>query len=214
MALGGDLLQIVEELGHRRSGGIDGEERHFQTVVVGVLGGLHRGFYRLLDRPPVRLLDEVMAGRYLHHDAADPAVEGELDVRDHASAEGIDLGGETLGHHSLYGIGIGGGDGGKTCFDAMDAGLGQGGCDPHLVVRGELDPGLLFPVAEGHIVNLDIRRDREPLGHLWQVIPGTREPEVGLPRLSVHFTAPHPFDRTILHHIRSMIEQSKQDLSG
>ena len=48
----------------------------------------------------------------------------------------------------------------------MDARFGQCGGDPHLVVGGELDAGLLFPVAEGHIVNLDVGGDREALGHL------------------------------------------------
>ena len=141
----------------------------------------------------------------------DPAVDGEFDVAHHAPAEGIDLGGNPGRCDPLDRIRVGGRYCGKAGLDAMDPGFGQRLGDPQLVVGGELDSGLLLAVAQRDIMNLEIGRQMENFGDLGQVVPGAGEPLVGLPRLVGPLLAPHPIDRTIVHGIRSRIDQSKQD---
>ncbi len=53
--------------------------------------------------------------------------------------------------------------------------------DRHLVLAAEHDGRLLFAVAQGDIVNLDIGGEAVIFRHLWQVVPGTDEPLVSFP---------------------------------
>ena len=167
VSVGGDRLEVVEQLRHRCCpGGVDGEERDLEPIVVCVLGGLDRGLDGAFQRPLVGLLDQMVAGGDLHHHAGHATLERQLDVRHQAPAEGVDLGRQAFGGHPLDGLGVGRGYRGETGLDPMDPGLGQCHCDPHLVISGELDTRLLLPVTQRDVVDLHFVRDLEPLGHL------------------------------------------------
>ena len=89
---GGDLRNNVEEPVELGAGGVDGEEH---GVEAGFLRGERRvdgRFHRAVERPAIGVLDHVVAGGNLDHDAFDAARLDDLDFFRNAAGEREDLG--------------------------------------------------------------------------------------------------------------------------
>ena len=167
-----------------------GKNDHLEPVLVSEPGRLDGRLDRALVGPLVGELDDVPGGRHLHHDAVDPRLERELDVGDHATGEGEDPRGEPGRGDPLHRLEVGRRDGREPGLDAVDAGLGERLGDPHLLVGGEDDAGLLLAVAEGDIVHRHPRGRRHVLPDLVLVVPWADEVVVCLPRLIGHLGLP------------------------
>ncbi len=98
VAVARDALEEVEVLDEPRAGRVDREERDGESELVRQARRLDRGVDRPLHRPPVRLLDEVVARRDLHHDALDAAVGRALHVVDRLQ--------RVLGEHVDFRVGV------------------------------------------------------------------------------------------------------------
>ena len=196
----GHRIDEIENPVDFRAGEIDREEDDLQASLMGIGGGFDGQVNGFLQGPFVAVFDQVRAGRDFHDQALDAAVHGGVDIGLHAAAEGIDIRTQVALDDGLYGAEIVLGYGGKTRFDAVDAGFGQGLRNADLVIVGVGDGGLLLAVAQRNVVNLDGFREVEISGHLVVVVPGAAEPVIGLPRLFAHFNYPRewPAQTTII----------------
>ena len=69
-----DAQDQIENPFHFRASKINGEKYDFEPLLVGESGRLDGKINGLLHRPFICILDDVLAGRHLHHDAGNAAI--------------------------------------------------------------------------------------------------------------------------------------------
>ncbi len=186
VAVGGDVVDEVQEPAQLGACRIDGEEDDVEALLVGVPRRLHREVDCLLQWPLVPQLDDVLAAGDLDNNPLDAAVHGALDVGDHAARKGEDLRAE-LTLHDLPDRGlIGLGHGGHPRLDAVHAGFGELFRDPNLVVLGKHHSCLLLAIAQGDVMKGDLLGKLELRAYLLVKVVGTRKPAICHPR-RLHF---------------------------
>ena len=181
MAVAGDRPHQFQVLLRARAGRVDREEGDRDALAVRVGGRLDGELDGALDRPAVAELDQVPAGWDLHHDAGHAAVDGALDVVEHAARERVDHRGQPERRDAPDRLLVVSGHRWQAGLDPVHAGLRERLGDPDLVVRGELDAGLLFAVAQRHVVDLDVRRQPQGPGDRGVMVPRAGEPPVRVP---------------------------------
>ena len=153
-----DKVQVPVELS---AGGVDREENRVEAGLPGRQRRLDREVDGALERPAVRLLDDVSGGGDLDDDAGHAALAGHLHVGHHAAGEGEDLGVEIRLHDRLDRRSVLGRDDRHARLDSIDARSGELAGKRELVVGVEGDPGLLLAVAQRNVVKADRGRKRE-----------------------------------------------------
>ena len=191
MPFGRHLLDDVEEAIELGAGGVDREEDGVETGCLGGERGLDRRLHRALDRPAVAVLDHVIAGRDLDDDA-----------RAAARLDDVDLGRDTAGKAEDLSLEAKRGNVGDGCLvlrrhrrhtglDAVDAERVELLRDGDLFLAAEDHGGLLFAVAQGHVVNLEVAAKGLLLPDFRQVRPRAAEPFVCLPGLLHVYATPN-----------------------
>ena len=181
VAFGGHHLDDLEEPIELGARGVDGEEDRVKTGFLGGQRGFDRRLHGALDRPPVAVLDHVVAGRNLDDDALAAAVLDDLHLGRDAAREPEDLGFQPkrgdVGDGRLVGRRHGRHAGLDTVHPKRVELLGDG----DLFLAAEDDGGLLLAVTQGDVVDFDVLAKCGVLRDLWQIVPGADEPLVCFP---------------------------------
>ena len=99
------------------------------------------------------------------------------------AAEGEDLGFQSQGGDVLDRGAILVGYGGHSRLNSLHAQRIELAGDRDFFFAAEDHRGLLLAVAQGHVMNFDLRGEIEILAHLRQIIPGADKPFVRFPGL-------------------------------
>ena len=181
-----DAQDQVEHPVHFSAGEVDREEHDFQALLMRVFRRFDGQVNRLFHGPLVCVLDDVLAGRNFHDHTLHAAIHGALDVVHHAARKGENFRAEVALHDILDGRGVTGRNHGHARFDAVHAGFGQSFGDADLVVLREDHAGLLFAVAQRHVVKLNLLRELKIGIYCGIKIPRAYEPLICLPRCIGH----------------------------
>ena len=156
---------------------IDGEKDRIQSPFACIAGRLHGKRNRLFQCPAIRAFNEAAAGRNFDDNALRTAVGNLVDICLHAARKGKDLRPEITFDDVCDGLCIRRRNGGHARLNPMDPPLGKPFRNGDLVVMREDKPGLLFAVAERHVMQLDLLRKIQLLSDLLRIVPRTVQPE-------------------------------------
>ncbi len=151
---------------------------------MGEGGRLNRQIDGLLKRPLIRVLNDVLARRHLHHNSGDAAIERAFHVIHHAAGESENLRTELSLHDFLDRRFVAWRYHRHPGFNPVNSGFREPLGNPDLVVLREDDSGLLLPVPQSDIVKFDLLRKMKLPANCFIEVPGAHKPFIRFPRLT------------------------------